>query len=332
MVDLSKRDFITLLGGAAAAWPLNARAQQQRMRRIGVIMPLVESDPEARTVAAAFERRFESIGWAISRNLQIDYRFAPADGQRIEKFARELVESHVDLIVARSTPVLAGVLEWTRTIPIVFTQVVDAERQRFVKSFSHPGGNATGISNFEPSFGGKWLELLKHVAPHVEKAGVMFNPAAAPYVNHFLRAIEAAAPSFAVKPVATPIHSSIEIEHAIDSFASERNGGLVVVPDAFTIFHRRKIIASAAKHRVPTIYPFRVCAADGGLIAYGADPTDAFRQAAWYVDRVLKGTKPADLPVQVPTKFPLVINLKTAKALGLDIPVVVLARADEVIE
>ena len=212
MVDLSKRDFITLLGGAAAAWPLNARAQQQRMRRIGVIMPLVESDPEARTVSAAFERRLESIGWAISRNLQIDYRFAPADGQRIEKFARELVESHVDLIVARSTPVLAGVLEWTRTIPIVFTQVVDAERQRFVKSFSHPGGNATGISNFEPSFGGKWLELLKHVAPHVEKAGVIFNPAAAPYVNHFLRAIEAAAPSFAVKPVATPIHSSIEIE------------------------------------------------------------------------------------------------------------------------
>ena len=331
MVDLSKRDFITLLGGAAAAWPLNARAQQ-RMRRIGVMMPLVESDPEARTVAAAFERRLESVGWAISRNLQIEYRFAPADDKRIEKFARELVESHVDLIVARSTPVLAGVLERTRTIPIVFTQVVDAERQGFVKSFSYPGGNATGISNFEPLFGGKWLELLKQIAPHVEKAGVIFNPAAAPYRNQFLRSIEAAAASFAVRPVATPIYNSSEIEHALDSFASEGNAGLVVVPDAFTMCHRRTIIASAAKHRLPTVYPFRVCAADGGLITYGGDSKDAFRQAAWYVDRVLKGTKPADLPVQVPTKFPLVVNLRTARALGLDIPAVVLARADEVIE
>src|SRR5262245_27828740 len=331
MVNLSKRDFITLLGGAAAAWPLNARAQQ-RMRRIGVMMPLVASDPEARAAAAAFERRLASIGWAISHNLQIDCRFASADGQRIEKHARELVESDVDLIVARSTPVLAGVLERTRTIPIVFAQVVDAERQGFVKSFSHPGGNATGISNFEPSFGGKWLELLKQVAPHVEKPGVIFNPAAAPYLDHFLRSIEAAAPSFAVKPVAIPVHNSTEIEHALDSFASERNAGLVVAPDAFTIFHRRTIIAGAAKHRVPTVYPFRVCAADGGLIAYGGDSTDAFRQAAWYVDRVLKGTKPAVLPVQVPSKYPLVVNLKTAKALGLDIPAVVLARADEVIE
>jgi putative ABC transport system substrate-binding protein len=331
MVGLSKRDFITLLGGAAAAWPLTARAQQ-RMRRIGVMMPLVESDPEARAVAAAFERRLEAIGWAIGRNLQIDYRFAPAESRQIENFARELIESHVDLIVARSTPVLAGILEWTRTIPIVFTQVVDAERQGFVKSFSYPGGNVTGISNFEPSFAGKWLELLKQVAPHVQRAGVIFNPAAAPYGNHFLRSIGAAAPSFAVKPVVLPVHSAIEIEHALDRFASERNGGLVVVPDAFTIFHRRTIIACAARHRVPAVYPFRICAADGGLIAYGADPTDAFRQAAWYVDRILKGAKPADLPVQVPTKFPLVVNLKTAKALGLDIPAVVLARADEVIE
>ena len=323
-----------MLGGAAAAWPLAASAQQttSRPRRIAVLMALAESDPEARAAVAAFTRELDTLGWSVNRNLQIDYRFAAGDAQRLQAFAKELAELPVDLIVTRSTPVLTAVVKQTRSIPIVFTQVIDAERQGFVATHSRPGANVTGITNFEGPIASKWLELLKEIAPTVEKVAVIFNPAAAPFADFFLRSVETTASSFAVKPIAAPIHNALEIERVIDSFAIERGGGLIVVPDAFTTLHRDTIIATAAKHRLPAIYALPIFALDGGLISYGPDPINAFRQAASYVDRILKGAKPADLPVQAPTKFLLVVNLKTAKALGLDVPWFLQQRADEVIE
>jgi putative tryptophan/tyrosine transport system substrate-binding protein len=323
-----RREFITLLGGAAA-WPFAARAQQaERARRIGVLMPLAEDDQEARTLVTTFVKGMQDQGWAVGRNVSIDYRWAAGDAQRIQAFAKELVEQNSDLILARSSPVVAALMQQTRTIPIVFFQVVDPVGQGFVASLARPGGNVTGFTIYEPTIGSKWLELLKGIAPHVARVALVYNPDTAPFAGFFFGSITAAAPSV----VRVPIRHPSGIESSIVNFAKEPNGGLIVLPDAFNLTNRELIVATAAQQRLPAIYPFRFFAASGGLMSYGIDPAEAMRQAAVYADRILKGVKPADLPVQAPTKFELVINLKTAKALRLDIPDRLLALADEVLE
>jgi putative ABC transport system substrate-binding protein len=331
---MQRREFITLVGGAAAAWPLAAHAQQpDGVLRIGVLMPLAATDPSMKRQVVAFVRQLQELGWAEGRNLQIDYRFAAGDAERMQVFAKELVALQPQVIFARSTPVTAALLKETHTIPIVFTVVSDPVGERFVESLARPGGNATGFTNVEFSLTGKWLELLKEVAPSIKRVAFIFDPKLAPGGgSYYTRLIEASAQSFAVVPTATPVHDAVEIERAIGEFIREPNGGLLVLPDATTLGHRGLIIALAARHRVPAIYAFRDVVVDGGLISYGVDVVDQFRQAAGYVGRILKGAKPTELPVQLPTKFELTINLKTAKALGLDVSLQLQQRADELIE
>jgi len=332
--DLRRREFITLLGGAAAAWPLAVRAQQgERMRRIGALIGGAETDPESRARVAALREGLEQRGWSEGRNLRIDYRWASADSDRIRAFAAELVATAPEAIFAHTTPATTRLLEATRNIPIVFASVSDPIGDGIVASFARPGGNVTGFTNVEASMGGKWLEILKELSPAVARVGFLFNPATSPGGgSYFLRPFEAAAPLFNVQPISTPVEDVVDIERAVAPLAVGANGGLIVNSDVFTTRHRAAIIAAAARHRVPAIYPFAYFAADGGLAAYGTDVRDLWRRAASYIDRILRGEKPADLPVQAPTKFELVINLKTAKALSLNIPAMLLARADEVIE
>jgi putative ABC transport system substrate-binding protein len=332
--DLRRREFITLLGGAAAAWPLAVRAQQgERMRRIGALIGGAETDPESRARVAALREGLEQRGWSEGRNLRIDYRWASADSDRIRAFAAELVATAPEAIFAHTTPATTRLLEATRNIPIVFASVSDPVGDGIVASFARPGGNVTGFTNVEASIGGKWLEILKELSPAVARVGFLFNPATSPGGgSYFLRPFEAAAPLFNVQPISTPVEDVVDIERAVAPLAVGANGGLIVNSDVFTTRHRAAIIAAAARHRVPAIYPFAYFAADGGLAAYGTDVRDLWRRAASYIDRILRGEKPADLPVQAPTKFELVINLKTAKALSLNIPAMLLARADEVIE
>ena len=334
MFDLRRREFITLLGGAAAAWPLEARAQLgERMRRIGALIGGAETDPESRARVAALREGLEQRGWSEGRNLRIDYRWASADSDRIRAFAAELVATAPEAIFAHTTPATTRLLEATRNIPIVFASVSDPIGDGIVASFARPGGNVTGFTNVEASIGGKWLEILKELSPAVARVGFLFNPATSPGGgSYFLRPFEAAAPLFNVQPISTPVEDVVDIERAVAPLAVGANGGLIVNSDVFTTRHRAAIIAAAARHRVPAIYPFAYFAADGGLAAYGTDVRDLWRRAASYIDRILRGEKPADLPVQAPTKFELVINLKTAKALSLNIPAMLLARADEVIE
>ena len=334
MFDLRRREFITLLGGAAAAWPLEARAQLgERMRRIGALIGGAETDPESRARVAALREGLEQRGWSEGRNLRIDYRWASADSDRIRAFAAELVATAPEAIFAHTTPATTRLLEATRNIPIVFASVSDPIGDGIVASFARPGGNVTGFTNVEASMGGKWLEILKELSPAVARVGFLFNPATSPGGgSYFLRPFEAAAPLFNVQPISTPVEDVVDIERAVAPLAVGANGGLIVNSDVFTTRHRAAIIAAAARHRVPAIYPFAYFAADGGLAAYGTDVRDLWRRAASYIDRILRGEKPADLPVQAPTKFELVINLKTAKALSLNIPAMLLARADEVIE
>src|SRR5262245_37409173 len=328
---MRRREFITLIGGAAA-WPLAARAQQgERMRRIGVLIGLAENDAEAQARVIAFREELRKQGWAEGRNVQIDFRWAVGDDERVRAFAKELVDLQPDVLVAHSTPETAALLHQTHAIPIVFVQVVDPVGSGFVQSFARPGGNATGFTNHDQAtLGGKWLELLKQIAPSVTRVTFIFNPETMPI--YLLRSVEAAPPSFGVKLIPAPVRDTGEIERAISEFAREPNGGLLVLPDIFTGSHREPIIAQAALHRLPAIYPFRFFATSGGLMSYGIEPVALYRQAAAYVDRILRGAKPGTLPVQAPTKIELVINLKTAKALGLTIPPGVLAIADEVIE
>ena len=329
---MRRREFITVLGGAAA-WPLTARAQQpDRMRRIGVLIPLAESDPEARAVVAAFVPGLQELGWMDGRNVRIDYRWAGSDPQRIQSFAKELVDLQPDLIVARSSPIVAALLQQTRTIPIVFWQVIDPVSQGFVANLARPSRNVTGFTTFEPTMGSKWLEVLKEVAPRITRVALLFNPDTAPYVEIFLNSVAAASRSFGVTPIKAPARDAGEIERSIERFSAEPDGGMIVMPDAFTLFHRQLIVQLAARHLLPTIYPFRYFAIAGGLLTYGTDLIDAVRRTASYVDRILRGGNPGDLPVQAPTKFELVINTKAAKALSLEIPPTLLARADEVIE
>jgi len=330
-VTIGRRELLVALGGAAAAWPLAARAQPKRMRRIGVLMGLVANDPEAQSRVVAFENGLRELGWVKGRDLSIEYRWA-GDGNLLRDDAAELLAMAPDLILANSTPVTAALREHSGAVPIVFTQVTDPVGQGVVPNLAHPGGNLTGFTSFEFSIGTKWLEALKQTAPRVTRVALVFNPQSAPYADLFLRPVEAAAPAFSVAPIRAAVRDPADVDRVFNALAREPNGGLMVLPDISMINYREAIIALAARHRVPAIYPFRFFAASGGLMSYGTDVTEVFRRAAAYVDRVLKGTTPDELPIQAPTKYELIINLKTAKALGLTIPPGLLAIADEVIE
>jgi putative ABC transport system substrate-binding protein len=331
---MRRREFLSVVGGVAAGWPLVARAQQSdQVRRVGMLIGYAEDDSETQARLAAFRQGLERLRWTEGRNVQINYRFAPAGPDQAQLFAKELVSLRPDVLVGNSTPASAALLRETRTIPIVFVGVSDPVGSGLVASIARPGGNTTGFTNFEPSLTGKWLELLKEIAPSTVRVGVIFNPKTAPDGgSFFLGPFELVARSFAVEPIAAPVVDATQIESALATIWREAGGGLIVMPDAFTTVHRKAIIALAAQHRFPTIYPYRYQVVDGGLMSYGVDTVDLLRRAASYVDRILKGEKAGDLAVQAPVKFELVINLKTAKALGLVVPPTLLVRADEVIE
>jgi putative tryptophan/tyrosine transport system substrate-binding protein len=331
--QLKRREFITLVGSAVASWPLAARAQQPAgIRRVGVLMNLSENDLEAQRLVTAFREGLAQLGWVDGRNLRMDYRWASGDVGRIRAFAKELVELSPDIIVGYATPSVVALQQETRSVPIVFLSVTDPVGQGLVASLAHPGGNITGFAVFEFSLGTKWMEALKQIVPGLRRVTTIFNPKTAPYYPLYLRAIEKAASSFAVEPIVIEVHDDAEIERAISTLAREPDGGLIVLPDSFNMVHRRTIIALVERYRLPAMYYFPLFATDGGLISYGPDEIDMFRRTAGYVDRILKGAKAGDLPIQQPTNFRLVINLKTARALGLDVPPTLLARADEVIE
>jgi putative ABC transport system substrate-binding protein len=330
---LRRREFITLLGGAAVAWPLAARAQQNgRMPRVAVLTPYSESDPEAQTWFKAFVDAMQALGWVDGRNIRIDVRWAGGMVDRIQRLAKELVDLKPEVVFAMTTPSVKAVLRETRTIPIVFTQVTDPVAQGLVESLDRPSGSITGFTLFEPEIGGKLVQVLKEIAPATARAAVIFNPDTAPYYKLYMRSTEAAAASLAMKAFEAPAHNRAEIEAAISALASEPAGGVIAMSDGFTVIHRDLIIALAARYRLPAAYPFRLFVTDGGLVSYGVDLRDMQRRAAIYVDRILKGAKPVDLPIQQPTKFEFIINLKTAAALGLEVPTTLAARADEVIE
>jgi ABC-type uncharacterized transport system substrate-binding protein len=332
MLDLGRRAFITLLGGAAAGWPLAARAQQgERIRRIGVLQAISETDSEAHVRKAAFVAGLQKLGWTEGTNVTIDYRWAGADVDRIRLDVTEIIGMRPDVIWTSGALPLLPLKRATRTVPIVFTQVYDPVGSGFVASLTRPGGNITGFTLGEFSMGGKILEVLKEMAPQVNRVAVVLNLEQPPHVAMW-RSIEATAPSFGVRLTPADVLGPAEIERTIEALAREPNGKLIVLPGPITIAHRELITALAARHRLPAAYAFRFFVTGGGLLSYGIDSADQSRQAAGYVDRILKGEKPGDLPVQQPTKFELVINLKTAKALGLTVPDTLLARADEVIE
>jgi putative tryptophan/tyrosine transport system substrate-binding protein len=326
---MKRRDFIMLLGSAAVAWPLAAGAQQgERVRRIGVFMNRWADDPLGQANAATFQQALQDLGWTEGKNLRADYRWR---GEFISSSAAQLVKLAPDLILAAGSSNLAAVQQATRTIPIVFTNVTDPVGSGFVASLSRPGGNTTGVVTFEYSMSGKWLELLKEIAPSTMRAGVLRNPAVGSGIGQF-SAIQSAAVSLSVELTPVDVREANEIERAIGAFARAPNTGLIVTSSAFTIAQRDLIITLAGHHRLPAIYPFRFFSTSGGLMSYGPNQTDQWRLASGYVDRILRGEKPADLPVQMPTRYELVINLKTAKALGLTIPDELLKLADEVIK
>ena len=320
-----------MIGGVALAWPLMARAQQSdRMRRIGVLQILAEDDPEAAARHTAFEKALQALGWTVGRNVRIDYRWGGLDANRIRKEAAELVALGPDVILTSGSVSVAAVLQATRTVPIVFAQAVDPVGGGLVESLAHPGGNATGFTAFEYSLSAKWLELLKEMAPHVTRVAVIRDPTRGPGIGQFA-VIQSVGQPLGVELRPINVLDTAEIERAIEAFARSPNGGLIVTVGG-TGSHRDLIISLAARHQLPVVYPFRYYVADGGLISYGPNTIDQARRAAGYVDRILKRDKPADMPVQAPTKYELIINLKTAKALGLTVPTSLLARADEVIE
>ena len=331
---MRRRELITLLGGVTAAWPLTAHAQQaERIRPIGVLMALSESDPEFQGYVAALQEGLQKLGWTEGRNIRIDTRWpTPDDPDSIQRFAKELVALQPDLILSYGTPPTATLLQQTRTIPIIFVVVADPVGSGFVKSLARPDRNATGFTIMESTIASKWLQLLKEIAPRVNRAAFLFNPATTPYRDIYLNPFKAAALAFAFEAIAAPVHDRSELESVIATQAREPNGGLIAMPDSFLNAHRAEIVSLAARYRLPAVYPWRFFAETGGLLTYGSVQGDMFRTAATYVDRILKGEKPADLPVQAPTKYELVVNLKTAKALGLDVPPLLQQRADEVIE
>jgi ABC-type uncharacterized transport system substrate-binding protein len=330
---MRRREFITLLGGAAVACPIAARAQHgERVPRIGVLVGFAENDPLAEAHIAIFREGLQQLGWREA-TIRIDVRFAGADPDRMRAYATELVKSAPDVILAQTTPVTAALLRETRKIPIVFVIVSDPVGSGFVETLSHPGGNVTGFVNLESSLVEKWVELLKEIAPQVTRAAMMFNPETAPYAGYYMRPFEAAARSLGMEPVGAPVRDDGDIESVIARLGrADPKGGLIIMTDIYTTTRREPINRLSALYRVPAINSTPTTTRDGGLVTYGVDTLDLFRRAASYIDRVLKGAKPADLPVQVPTKFVMVVNVKTATALGLSIPPALLVRADEVIE
>jgi putative tryptophan/tyrosine transport system substrate-binding protein len=329
---MRRRDFITGIAGTAGAWPLAAQAQQpERIRRIGALMNSAADDQEGQARMAAFLQRLQELGWTDGRNVRIETRWAGSDAERLRRDAGELVALAPDVILASASPSVAALQQASRSVSIVFANVIDPVGAGFVASLARPGGNATGFLAYEYSLSGKWLELLKEISPRVTRAAVLRDPALAAGIGQ-LAAIQSVAPSFGVELTPLDVRDAGEIEHAIDAFARAPNGGLIVTASTLATTHRKLIIMLAARNRLSTVYPFRFFVDGGGLISYGQDSIDAYKRAASYIDRILKGEKPADLPVQAPTKYELAINLKTAKALGIDLPPMLLARADEVIE
>ena len=327
----NRREMITLLGGAAA-WPLIARAQQpDRMPRIIVLMGIA-NDLEGQERVAAFRERLQAAGWVEGSNVQIDYHWVGGDADRARSYAAEVARVKPNVILANGNAVVAALKRETQSVPIVFVLGLDPVESGLIAGLAHPGGNITGFTTFEPEMGGKWLEVLKGIAPRVTRVALIFNPATQPDYAMFVRSIERAAPSFAVEPITMPVHSVIEVEDAMAALRREGGGSFIVLPDVFTSTNVDAIVASAAQHGLPALYPFPFFARRGGLVSYGPSLTDLFRRSASYVDRILRGTKPGELPVQSPNKFELAINLKTAKALGLEIPPTLIAIADEVIE
>jgi putative tryptophan/tyrosine transport system substrate-binding protein len=329
---MRRREFITLLGGAAVAWPVAARGQQPgAMPRIGLLSVFAESDPEGQALIRELIQRLQELGWVNGRNVQIDFRFSDADATPTSILATELIELRPDVVLAAGALAATALRQQTLSIPIVFVQVVDPVSTGFVTNLARPEGNITGFTNFEFSVGGKWLQLLKECAPSVDRIAVVFDPAN-PTWAAYLRTIEAAAPSFGVRLIPAGVRDAAEITQRLATFARDPNGALVVLPSPVTVRHRETIIVAAAQHRLPTIYPYRFFTVDGGLMSYSSDVLDQYRRAASYVDRILRGAKVAELPVQQPIKYELTINVKTVKTLGLTIPDSLLARADEVIE
>jgi putative ABC transport system substrate-binding protein len=328
---MRRREFIALLGGAAAGWPVAASAQSGPLRRVGIFMDLSEQDPEGQTRVAAFRKGLQDLGWTEGRNVKFDIRWTAGDPARMRRYAAELVGLAPEVIMNGGLPTLVAMQQETRTIPIVFAQVLDPVGAGFVESLAQPGGNITGFISFEYSMAGKWLETLKLMAPHIVRIGAV-RDLASPSEMGMLGAIQAVIPAFAIQFIAVGGRDAADFERGIGQFAREPNGGLIILPSPNTLVHRRAIIALAARHRLPAIYPYGFFAREGGLLSYGIVPADNFRRAAAYVDRILKGANPGELPVQVPTKFELVLNLKTAKSLSLEIPPKLLATADEIIE
>ena len=329
---MRRRKFIAALGASAIVWPHISRGQQTRLRRIGVLMGLQESDRLGQAEFEALQQGLQELGWNHGQNIQLEVRWPDTDVDRISAAAKELVTLHPEIIVARGTPSTAAAQREAGHIPIVFLQVADPRGVGFVQSLPRPGGYLTGFTNFEASLGGKWLEILKQIAPRVDRVAVLFNPETAPYAATFLNNIEAAAPMFDVRCSGIHTRNISELEASISNISRELRGGIVQIPDTYTLAHRDLLIALTARHKVPAVYSNNSFPVSGGLISYALDSRDVFRRAADYVNRILKGAKPMDLPVQQPTKFELVINLKTAQALGITVPPTLLARADEVIE
>jgi putative ABC transport system substrate-binding protein len=329
---MRRREVMTLLGGTAATWPLIARAQQpERMRRIGVLTILAEDDPQTNARLTGFRQGLERRGWSEGRNIHIDYRFAASRPNQYEPLVKELIALQPDVILAQSTPVVATLQRQNRAIPIVFVTVSDPIGSGFIASLARPGGNLTGVQLYEESITGKWLAMLKEIAPRLARAALIANPKTTAY-DYFLRSAKAIAPSLAIEFVPSHVETVADIERVIESFARVPDGGLVLPPDSTNTLHRDIIIALAARHHLPAVYSERFWVVAGGLMSYGTDQVDSFRLAASYVDRILRGDKPADLPVQAPTKFETAVNLKTAKALGITVPPGLLVAADEVIE
>jgi len=330
---MRRRDFMTLAGGAATAWSLAARAEQaQPMRRIGVLIGFAESDPDVKSWFAAFRGALAKLGWTEGSNFRIELRWASDDPDKMKTFAKELVELRPDAILSVTTPVTDTLVRETQTIPIVMATVADPISSGFVTNLGRPGGNVTGFALYEPSMGGKWLELLKRTASGVARVALLFNPTTSVPIKFYMASIQAAASSFTVQASTAPVHAQDEIEGAIAALAGNPGAGLIVMPDLFNTINRDLIIAVAARFRVPAIYFFRSFADSGGLISYGPDFAEQYPRAADYIDRILKGEKPGDLPIQMPIKVPLIINLRTANALGLDVPLGLLNAADEIIE
>jgi putative tryptophan/tyrosine transport system substrate-binding protein len=330
---MRRREFITLLGGTVATWPLAARAQQsERTRRIGVLSSLAETDVEAQAWDTAFRKRLAELGWIEGRNVRIDYRWAAGSVDRMRLFASELVQLNPDALVSISTPATAALQAETRTIPIVFAWVSDPIGSGFVSSLAHPGGNITGFLNIEASVVGKWLTLMREIAPQVSRIGFLYNPQTAPYARYYLDTFRAASSTLAIEAIDAPAHSTEEVEAFMTKLGDEAGAGLFVMSDTSMIVYRKTIYSAAERYRLPTIYPYRVFGAEGGLISYGVDVTDLLRGAASCIDRILHGEKPNELAVQQPTRFELVVNAKTAKKLGLTIPTSMVVAAQEVIE